>query len=100
MDKMNKTMSAVDMGDREIKQLRSEMEIQRMYNNICNIAEKHNVDVTDKAMKIARARVLTDCPLYLCVCARDDTERGCISPKCMKEIEEKGMCHCQCYRRR
>lgn len=100
MDKINKTMSGIDKGDFEIRKLTAVFEIETMYNDICNIAEKYNVDITDNARKIAKARVLTKCPLNLCICDRDDKERGCISPKCMKEIEEDGICHCKLFRKK
>ena len=87
MEQINKNFKGIDKGDRYIEEMRS-------------IAKKYNVELTDNAPKIARARVLTDCPLSLCICDRNDLERGCISPKCMKEIEEEGICHCKCFRKK
>lgn len=97
MNKLNKTVSMIDKCDSDIRELSNEAKIEIMYNNICKIAEKYNVGISENARKIARARVLTDCPLNLCICDRNDSERGCISPKCMKEVEESGICHCRCF---
>lgn len=97
---MEKTVSMIDKGNFDIKEASNELKIEVMYNAIYRAAEKYDVSVTENARKIARARVLTDCPLNLCICDRTDPERGCISPKCMKEIEEEGMCHCKCFRKK
>lgn len=91
MEQVNKTFKGIDNGDRYIDE---------MYYNMKNISEKYNVELTENAMKIARARVLTNCPLNFCICDRNDPERGCISDKCMKEIQEKGKCHCKCFRKK
>lgn len=88
---MSKNFKGVDNGDRYVEE---------MYFNIEQIAEKYNVELTENARKIARARVLTRCPLNLCICDRNDPERGCISEKCMKEIKEGGICHCKCFRKK
>lgn len=96
MQATNKTVSMIDTGERYI----TENNIDSMYQAIRIIAEKYDVEMTENARKIARARVLTKCPLNLCICDRDDPERGCISPKCMKEIEEEGICHCKCFRKK
>ena len=91
MEKVNKNFKGIDNGDRYVDE---------MYLNIEKIAEKYNVELTENARKIARARVLTNCPLNLCICDRTDPDRGCISAKCMKEIRENGICHCRCYRKK
>lgn len=90
MEQVDKTFKGIDNGDRYIEE---------MYSSIVKIAKKHNVELTQNAGKIARARVLTDCPLDKCICDREDSERGCISAKCMKEIEELGVCHCNCFKK-
>lgn len=91
MQQINKNFKGIDNGDRYVEE---------MYFNIEQIAEKYNVELTENARKIARARVITHCPLSLCICDRDDPERGCISEKCMKEIQEKGQCHCKAFRKK
>lgn len=75
-----------------------EYSVEELLSKIKQLAEQHNVAITDNAEKIAKARVLTKCDLDKCICDRDDAERGCISAKCMKEIQETGMCHCRCYK--
>lgn len=91
MEQVNKTFKGIDNGDRYIDE---------MYSEIKKIATKYGVEVTENARKVARARVLTNCPLNLCICDRNDPERGCISPKCMKEIETQNCCHCKCFRKK
>ena len=91
MEQVNKTFKGIDTGERYIEE---------MYSEITKIARKNDVELTENARKIARARVLTNCPLNLCICDRDDPERGCISAKCMKEIQESSICHCKCFRKK
>lgn len=91
MQQVNKNFKGIDNGDRYIED---------MYLNIEKIAEKYNVELTENARKIARARVLTNCPLNLCICDRNDPDRGCISAKCMKEIVNDGVCHCKLFRKK
>lgn len=93
METINKTVSMIDKGDRELC-------VDKMYSDMKKISEKYNVELTENAKKIARARVLTDCPLNLCICDRNDPERGCISDKCMKEIQECSICHCRAFRKK
>lgn len=91
MEQVNKTFKGIDNGDRYVDE---------MYSDMKRIAEKYNVELTENAKKVARARVLTNCPLNLCICDRNDPERGCISEKCMKEIKEKGICHCRAFHKK
>ena len=70
-----------------------------IYNEIKKLANQHNVEINDNAVNIARFRARTGLPLSKCPCAPGDTERGCISEKCMREIEKYGYCHCHCFRR-
>lgn len=93
METINKTVSMIDKGDRELC-------VDKMYSDITKIARKNGVELTENAMKIVRARVLINCPLNFCICDRNDPERGCISEKCMKEIQEKGQCHCKAFRKK
>ena len=64
------------------------------------IAIKNGVLLTDNAGKIVKARCMMNCDLDKCICEPNNPERGCISPKCMKEIIETGQCHCRMYRRK
>lgn len=64
------------------------------------LADQHNVELTDNAENIARFRARSGLPLSKCPCAPGDPNRGCISAKCLHEIETLSKCHCQCYRRR
>lgn len=64
------------------------------------IAREYDLELTENAPKIARAREMMNCPLTMCICDREDKKRYCISDKCMAEIKEKGVCHCNCYKRK
>lgn len=63
------------------------------------LAKKHGVEPTEFLPKIAKVREKLGIELSICPCARDDSDRGCISAKCLREIEEQGHCHCNAYRR-
>lgn len=51
------------------------------------------------AKKIAAMREKLNIPLSKCPCDPMNTERGCIGKQCMKELIEKGDCHCHCFGR-
>lgn len=70
-----------------------------IYRTLADIANKNNVLLTENAHKIANFRAKQNIPLNVCPCAKDDVDRGCISAKCMREIKEKGVCHCNCFMR-
>lgn len=63
-------------------------------------AEESGVVPTENLEKIARARIRMHLDISECPCAKDDKDRGCISAKCFREIQEKMQCHCGCYRRK
>lgn len=63
-------------------------------------AEEKGVEPTENLAKIAKARIRMHRDITVCPCAPDDTDRGCISTKCLREINEKGLCHCSCFRRK
>lgn len=63
------------------------------------LAKLHNVEPTENFPKIAKARKIMKIGIDVCPCSAEDKDRGCISPKCLKEILEKGICHCRAYRR-
>lgn len=61
-------------------------------------AEERGVECTGYLPKIAKAREKMKIGLYICPCAPDDKDRGCISAKCLQEIKEQGHCHCNAYK--
>lgn len=63
------------------------------------LAAERKVLTTDNLPKIARARVTLGVPITQCPCDRKDLNRGCISDKCYKEIQDEGYCHCRAYRK-
>ena len=70
-----------------------------MEEQMRELAKLHNVEPTENLPKIAKARGIMKIGIEVCPCAPNDKERGCISPKCLKEILEGGICHCRCYRK-
>ena len=72
----------------------------KMYNKMVLLAKKHNVEITENAVKIANFRERVGMSITVCPCAKGDPDRGCISEKCLHEIETTGCCHCGAFRRR
>lgn len=64
------------------------------------LAYQFNVEPTENLPKIARAREMMKIGIDVCPCDAKDKERGCISPKCLREIKANGTCHCSSYRRK
>lgn len=64
------------------------------------IAEQRGVEPTEFLPKIAKAREMMKIGIDICPCAKDDHERGCISAKCFREIQETSHCHCNAYRKK
>lgn len=62
------------------------------------LASERGVLTTDNLSKIAKARVTLGCPITQCPCDRKDPNRGCISDKCYKEIQELGRCKCGAFK--
>ena len=70
-----------------------------VYKELMDCAIKNKVELTDKAYNIAGFRAMANVGLDKCLCCLHDPERYCISEKCMKTIQEKGVCGCNCFRR-
>lgn len=62
-------------------------------------AEQAGVEPTELLDKIAAARIRFGLDITECPCAKEDKDRGCISAKCLREIQEQGICHCHCFKR-
>ena len=71
-----------------------------MENSMRRLAREKGVEPTENLPKIAKVRERLGIDITICPCARDDVERGCISAKCLREIKEEGICHCNCFRRK
>lgn len=56
---------------------------------------------TENSKKIARAKkaLFGMDEWYRCPCDSKNGERFCISSQCQKDIQENGICHCNCYRK-
>jgi len=65
------------------------------------IAEEQGYELTETAEKVAKFMERQKIPLGVCPCARDvpPPYRGCIGMICKNELEEKGICHCQVFRK-
>lgn len=74
--------------------------MSEIYAKLCQLAKENGVDTTEFTKKIAKLRENRNIPLEICPCSREDKERGCISAKCMREINEMGICHCNCFKKR
>lgn len=70
-----------------------------MLADMLRLAHENGVAPTENTEKIARARVRMGIPITVCPCAAKDEDRGCISPKCLAEINSEGLCHCRCFRK-
>lgn len=54
---------------------------------------------TKNIEKVARAKniMFGDVQWHRCPCDSSNNQRNCISDLCRKDIETKGVCHCNCY---
>lgn len=68
-----------------------------MLADMLKAAAEAGVEPTKNTEKIARARVKMGIPITVCPCASKDTDRGCISEKCFKQIKEEGTCCCRAF---
>lgn len=69
--------------------------------NIRNCAEEHGLGLTDNVTKIARAKNMmfgVD-EWYRCCCDHKNGDRYCMSKQCQKDVEEKGVCFCNLYKK-
>ena len=56
---------------------------------------------TKNIEKIAKAKnmMFGESEWKRCPCDSSNQARFCISEQCRKDIEEKGVCHCNCYQK-
>lgn len=73
---------------------------QEMELKMLDLAEEFEVEPTENLPKIAKVRVKLGLPITVCPCAKNDTDRGCISAKCFTEIVENGTCHCRAFKKK
>ena len=67
--------------------------------DMLEVAKRKGVEPTEYFDRVVLAKTLMKLGLD-CPCAKDDRERYCISDKCFKEIQDKGECHCHCWKRK
>lgn len=73
---------------------------EEMLSEMQKRAEESGVDTTEFTERIAKARIRMHLDITVCPCAAEDTDRGCISAKCLREIKETGICHCHAFKRK
>lgn len=86
--------------DRYVNAVEFESKWVRMLADMIKLAKEAGVELTENTERIARARIRMGIPITVCPCASKDGDRGCISEKCLKEIAEGGICHCNCFERK
>ena len=61
--------------------------------------EEAGYEPTANIEKIARAKTMMfgEQEWYRCPCDGNNADRSCISDLCRQDIEDKGVCHCNCY---
>ena len=74
--------------------------MNEIYEQMKIIAEEQGYELTENAEKIAKFRARTGMDMSVCPCDPKSPYRGCIGSQCKKEIEETGVCHCNCFRRK
>jgi len=75
-------------------------ELQIIEQNIEQMAQDNGWVISNNAQRIAKAKLRffgvdqwQRCPCY----PPDDTEHGCGTEACTKDIETSGKCHCNLY---
>ena len=76
------------------------MTLEEYEQIIAKMAHEYGVELTENAPKIAKFRERIQLPMSKCPCSQNDEERYCISQKCFNDIIEKGVCHCNCFRKK
>lgn len=79
----------------------SEKDIEYIVNNMEFLASMYDLELTDNALKIAKAKLMFfgKDNWHKCCCVRDD-KHFCISPSCLEEIDSKGICDCRLYKKK
>lgn len=57
------------------------------------------VKINNNVCNVAKARCKFGLDITICPCHKQDKDRGCISAKCYREIQETGRCSCGCFER-
>lgn len=70
-------------------------------DNIKQLATENGYELTEYAEKIAKAkeRFFGEEEWQRCCCVRDD-KHFCISPSCLEDINNKGICDCRLYKKK
>jgi len=78
------------------------MNAEEVLNELKLIAEEQGYELTETAEKVAKFMERQHIPLGVCPCERKTPApyRGCVGFICKNEIEEKGICHCQVFKKK
>lgn len=70
-----------------------------VYKQLMDKAIENKVELSDKAYNVAGFRAMANIGLDKCACCIHNQERYCISPKCLKDIQENGICSCRVFKK-
>lgn len=75
--------------------------VEIIEQNIRNCAKEHGLDLTNNVTKIARAKnmMFGVKDWYRCCCDHKNEDRYCMSEQCQKDVQEKGVCFCNLYKK-
>lgn len=85
----------------EDNQMTPEQEVQQL---MLDFAKENGYICSEYLPNIAKAKVRFFCKdgefnWKRCPCNKDNPNQYCGSELCKKEIEENGVCHCNCYKK-
>ena len=74
------------------------MTVQEKMESLCKTFGYTPSENLPKVAKV-KERFFSADEWYRCPCDRDNPDRFCIGRVCRQDIEEKGICHCGCYKK-
>ena len=72
---------------------------QAMVRYMVAKALARDVKINNNICNVAKARCKLGLDITVCPCHKNDKDRGCISAKCYREIQDTGRCSCGCFER-
>ena len=72
-------------------------EERAMLEAMTSKAIERGVKMNQNIFSVAKARCRFGIDITVCPCHKKDKDRGCISSKCYREIQETGRCSCNCF---
>ena len=65
---------------------------------LLELAKQNGLEPTEHFEKLLKAKERGNLG-FRCPCDPNNPDRFCISPLCLSDIETKGACHCNCWRK-